>query len=309
MPARLPPLNALRAFEASARNRSFSRAAEELNVTPAAISHQIKGLEEFLGAKLFRRAKQTLMLTPAGQSLLPGVSKGFAAFGEAMEAFGLFDETGMLTVAVTPSFAAKWLVHRIEHFNLAYPDVDIRMSTSMSLTDYARDGVEIGVRYGRGEYENLISEHLLSTEITPVCSPRLLNGERPLKVPEDLENFTLLHDDSHRHEEMYPDWAMWLRAVGADNVDPSHGLRFDTAGETQNAAVEGVGIALGRTTLVSDDIAAGRLVRVFDLVLPSEFAYWIVYTETSIKRPKVRAFRDWLKSEGAAYEEAQNQAS
>ncbi len=305
MPARLPPLNALRAFEASARHRSFSRAAEELNVTPAAISHQIKGLEEYLAAKLFRRAKRTLMLTPAGQSLLPGIRKGFSAFAEAMEEFGLYDETGMLTVAVTPSFAAKWLVHRIEHFNVAYPEVDIRMTTSMSLTDYSRDGVEIGVRYGRGNYEDLVTEHLLSTEITPVCSPRLLSGERPLKAPQDLENFTLLHDDSHRHEEMYPDWAMWLRATGATNVDPSHGLRFDTAGETQNAAVEGVGIALGRTTLVSDDIATGRLVRVFDLVLPSDFAYWIVYTETSIKRPKVRAFRDWLKSEGAAYEKTQ----
>lgn len=305
MPARLPPLNALRAFEASARHRSFSRAAEELNVTPAAISHQIKGLEAFLGAPLFRRAKRTLMLTPAGQSLLPGISKGFAAFTEAMEEFGLYDQTGMLTVAVTPSFAAKWLVHRIEHFNRAYPEIDIRMTTSMTLTDYSRDGIEIGVRYGKGDYEGLVSEHLLSTEIIPVCSPRLLTGERRLEAPDDLRNFTLLHDDSHRHEAMYPDWASWLRATGATAVDPSHGLRFDTAGETQNAAVEGVGVALGRTTLVSDDIAAGRLVRLFDLVLPSDFAYWIVYPEASIKRPKVRVFRDWLKSEGAEYEAAQ----
>jgi LysR family glycine cleavage system transcriptional activator len=304
MNARLPPLNALRAFEASARHRSFSRAAEELNVTPAAISHQIKGLEAFLAAKLFKRATRTLMLTTAGQSLLPGIRKGFTAFGEAMEEFGLFDATGMLTVAVTPSFAAKWLVHRIEHFNRAYPDVDIRMTTSMNLSDYSRDGIEIGVRYGKGDYEGLVTEHLLSTEIIPVCSPRLLGGSRKLTSPTDLAAFTLLHDDSHRHEEMYPDWAMWLHAVGADEVDPSHGLRFDTAGETQNAAIEGVGVALGRTTLVSDDIEAGRLVRLFDLVLPSDFAYWIVYTDSSIKRPKVKAFRDWLKSEGAEYEAA-----
>lgn len=304
MATRLPPLNALRAFEASARHRSFSRAAEELNVTPAAISHQIKGLEEFLAAKLFTRAKRTLMLTSAGQSLLPGVRKGFAAFDEAMEEFGLYDQTGMLTVAVTPSFAAKWLVHRIEHFNRAYPDVDIRMTTSMNLSDYTREGIEIGVRYGKGDYDGLVAEHLLSTEIIPVCSPRLLGGSKPLASPDDLAGFTLLHDDSHRHEEMYPDWAMWLRAAGASQVDPTHGLRFDTAGETQNAAVEGVGVALGRTTLVSDDIEAGRLVRLFDLVLPSDFAYWITYTETSIKRPKVKAFRDWLKSEGAVYEAA-----
>ena len=304
MSTRLPPLNALRAFEASARHRSFSRAAEELNVTPAAISHQIKGLEEFLAVKLFKRAKRTLMLTTAGQSLLPGVRKGFAAFNEAMEEFGLFDATGMLTVAVTPSFAAKWLVHRIEHFNRAHPDVDIRMTTSMNLSDYSRDGIEIGVRYGKGDYEGLVTEHLLSTEIIPVCSSRLLSGSQKLGSPADLAGFTLLHDDSHRHEEMYPDWAMWLRAADATEVDPSHGLRFDTAGEAQNAAIEGVGVALGRTTLVSDDIEAGRLVGLFDLVLPSDFAYWIVYTDSSIKRPKVKAFRDWLKSEGAAYEAA-----
>ena len=305
MPLRLPPLNALRAFEASARHRSFSRAAEELNVTPAAISHQIKALEEYLSAKLFTRANRTLMLTQAGQSLLPGIHKGFTAFNEAMEAFGLYDQTGMLTVALTPSFAAKWLVHRIEHFNRAYPDVDIRMTTSMNLSDYARDGIEIGVRYGKDDYGGLLSEHLLSTEIIPVCSPRLLTGSRRLESPADLASVTLLHDDSHRHEEMYPDWAMWLRAAGAPEVDPTHGLRFDTAGETQNAAVEGVGVALGRTTLVSDDVEAGRLVRLFDLVLPSDFAYWIVYTETSIKRPKVKAFRDWLKAEGEAYQAAQ----
>ena len=305
MPSRLPPLNALRAFEASARHRSFSRAAEELNVTPAAISHQIKALEEYLSAKLFTRANRTLMLTQAGQSLLPGIHKGFTAFNEAMEAFGLYDQTGMLTVAVTPSFDAKSLVHRIEHFNRAYPDVDIRMTTSMNLSDYARDGIEIGVRYGKGDYGGLLSEHLLSTEIIPVCSPRLLTGSRRLESPADLASVTLLHDDSHRHEEMYPDWAMWLRAAGAPEVDPTHGLRFDTAGETQNAAVEGVGVALGRTTLVSDDVEAGRLVRLFDLVLPSDFAYWIVYTETSIKRPKVKAFRDWLKAEGEAYQAAQ----
>ena len=305
MPSRLPPLNALRAFEASARHRSFSRAAEELNVTPAAISHQIKALEEYLSAKLFTRANRTLMLTQAGQSLLPGIHKGFTAFNEAMEAFGLYDQTGMLTVAVTPSFAAKWLVHRIEHFNRAYPDVDIRMTTSMNLSDYARDGIESGVRYGKGAYGGLLSEHLLATEIIPGCSPRLLTGSRRLESPADLASVTLLHDDSHRHEEMYPDWAMWLRAAGAPEVDPTHGLRFDTAGETQNAAVEGVGVALGRTTLVSDDVEAGRLVRLFDLVLPSDFAYWIVYTETSIKRPKVKAFRDWLKAEGEAYQAAQ----
>ncbi|MDP6389871.1 MAG: transcriptional regulator GcvA [Alphaproteobacteria bacterium] len=309
MATRLPPLNALRAFEASARNRSFSRAADELAVTPAAISHQIKGLEEYLGAKLFRRAKRTLMLTEAGQTLLPGIRKGFAAFYAAMAEFGHHDESGFLTVAVTPSFAAKWLVHRIEHFNIAYPEVDIRISTGMGLADYAREGIEIGVRFGRGDYEGLVTEHLLSNEMQPVCSPRLLGGGRRLERPEDLANFTLLHDDGQRGQEAVPDWAMWLRAAGVAGVDAARGLRFDTAGAAQNAALEGVGVALGRTTLVTDDIDAGRLIYPFDLVLPSEFGYWIVYTENSIKRPKVKAFRDWLKAEAWAYEEAHNGAA
>jgi LysR family glycine cleavage system transcriptional activator len=312
MATRLPSLNALRAFEASARNRSFRRAADELAVTPAAISHQIKGLEEYLGAKLFRRAKRTLMLTEAGQTLLPGIRKGFAAFNAAMAEFGHHDETGFLTIALTPSFAAKWLVHRIEHFNIAHPEVDIRMTTSLALVDYVREGIEIGVRYGRGDYEGLESEHLLSHEMQPVCSPRLLEGDRRLETPEDLVDFTLLHDDGQRGEEAVPGWAMWLKAAGVTGVtglDASRGLRFDTAGEAQNAALAGVGVALGRTTLVSDDIDAGRLVYPFDLVLPSGFGYWIVYTEDSIKRPKVKAFRTWLKAEAAAYEKAHNKAA
>jgi len=158
MSNRLPPLNALRAFEVSARLRSFSRAAEELNVTPAAISHQIKGLEEYLGTRLFNRANRTLMLTQEGQALLPGIRRGFSAFHDAMEAFGLHDETGLLNVAVTPSFASRWLVPRLESFNTAHPEIDIRMTTSMGLIDYDRDGIEIGVRYGGGEYPDLVAE-------------------------------------------------------------------------------------------------------------------------------------------------------
>jgi len=302
MTRRLPPLNALRVFEASARHRSFSRAAEELFVTPAAISHQIKGLEEFLGAKLFRRARRTLMLTEAGQTLLPGIRRGFTAFGEAMEAFGHHDEAGLLNVAATPSFAAKWLVPRLEGFNREHPDIDIRLTTSMGLSDYERDGIEIGVRYGRGDYENLETEHLLSHEVIPVCSPRLIEGSNVLKVPADLVNFTLLHDDGHRHIEMFPDWSMWLKAAGVFEVDPAHGLRFDYSAEAQTAAGEGLGGALGRTSLISRNLAAGRLVCPFDLTLHSDFGYWIVYPEKRIDRPKVRVFRDWLVAAAAADE-------
>lgn len=306
MNTRLPPLNALRAFEVSARLRSFSRAAEELNVTPAAISHQIKGLEEYLGARLFNRANRTLMLTQEGQTLLPGIRRGFSAFHDAMDSFGLYDETGLLNVAVTPSFASRWLVPRLESFNKAYPDIDIRMTTSMGLIDYDRDGIEIGVRYGNGDYADLVVEPLLSHDILPVCSPRLLSGDKKLEKPEDIAQFTLLHDDGHRHVEMFPDWPMWLKAAGVTNVDPTHGLRFDNASAAQGAAVEGLGIALGRTTLISDDLAAGKLVCPLELTIHSEFAYWIVYQENRIRRPKVAAFRDWLVQEAQAYQQAQD---
>ena len=212
MPARLPSLNALRAFEASARQRSFSRAAEELHVTPAAISHQIKALEEFLGAGLFRRAKGTLMLTDAGQRLLPGVRKGFDAFQEAMENFTDYDKTGPLNVTMTPSFAARWLIPRLEHFNRQHPEIDIRITTTLEMIDYAREGVEIGIRFGLGNYPGLVSELLLTSEVSPVCSPRLLAEGKPLERPEDLAHFTLLHDDAPFHDETHPNWAMWLRA-------------------------------------------------------------------------------------------------
>ena len=232
MQTRLPPLNSLRAFEASARHRSFTRAADELNVTPAAISHQIKGLEEVLGARLFRRAKGTLMLTDEGQRLLPGVRKGFAAFAEAMENFALYHQTGPLNVALTPSFAAKWLIPRIEHFNARHPEIDIRITTTMEMIAYEREGVDIGVRFGRGGYGDLVVELLLASEVTPVCSPQLLKGTRPLEKPSDLSRFTLLHDESPLLDETHPNWANEVVAdIQAERKD-IHGIHTVAAGET-----------------------------------------------------------------------------
>lgn len=309
MPTRLPPLNALRAFESAARHRSFSRAADELNVTPAAVSHQIKGLEDYLGVALFRRDKRTLMLSSAGQSLLPGVSKGFAAIRDAMAAFYVYDQTGMLTISVPPSFAANWLMHRLEHFNRAHPEIDVRISSSMELVDFERDSIDIAVRYGDGSYPGLVAEHLLSDSVVPVCSPRLLQGDKPLRVPADLRHFTLLHDDRHRNDATFPNWGMWLRAAGVTNVDASHGLRFDAASAVQSAAVEGIGVALGRTSLMADDIAAGRLVRLFDVELRSSFAYHLVYPELHLKRSKVKMFRDWMLTEIAETDAAAERQS
>jgi LysR family glycine cleavage system transcriptional activator len=306
MAPRLPSLNALRAFEASARQRSFSRAAEELHVTPAAISHQIKGLEEYLGAGLFRRARGTLMLTEAGQRLLPGVRRGFEAFREAMEHFGAYDKTGPLNVTMTPSIAAKWLIPRLEHFNRQHPEIDIRITTTRDMVDFEREGIEIGIRYGRGDYPGLVSELLLSSEVSPVCSPQLLDGDKPLRHPRDLAHFTLLHDDSPLHDDTHPNWSMWLRAAGVPEIDARHGLHFDNASSSMSAAVEGVGVALGRSALADKDIAAGRLIRPFELRLASDFSYYVVYPEQNLKRAKVAVFRDWLFAEVAADQDPKN---
>ncbi|MBL4721832.1 MAG: transcriptional regulator GcvA [Alphaproteobacteria bacterium] len=296
MALRLPPLNSLRAFEASARRQSFSRAAEELHVTPAAVSQQIKGLEKFLGATLFRRTRQTLILTETGQTLLPGIRRGFQAFNDAMEDFSRQDDTGYLTVASTASFAAKWLVPHIQSFNRAHPKIDVRITTSDKLLNYERDGVEIGVRLGKGDYPDLVAELLLPQELAPVCSPALLNRGKQLRKPSDLRYFTLLHSEAQLGNEE-SNWALWLKAAGVDDIDAARGLRFDFSESAQNAAIEGAGVALGRTALIADDVASGKLVRPFEINLPSDLNYFLVYPEKNLKRPKVKAFRDWVHSE------------
>jgi LysR family glycine cleavage system transcriptional activator len=297
MGRRLPPLNSLRAFEAAARHLSFTKAAEELHVTPAAISHQIKALEEDLGVPLFRRLNRAVLLTDAGQTCLPGLSEAFDRMAAVLERLRAQDCGGPLTVSTSPAFAAKWLVPRLERFQERCPEIDVRVSAAMRLADFAREDVDVAIRYGPGRYPGLLAELLLTNEVVPVCAPALLEGARPLRAPQDLRHHTLLHDDTPTSDGAYPNWAMWLRAAGVEGVDASRGPRFDYAGLVLDAAAAGRGVALALSTIVAADIVAGRLVKPFAVGVPTPFAYYVVCPAVTAGRPKVEAFRGWLRAE------------
>ena len=299
MKRRLPPLNALRAFEAAGRHLSFRKAAEELNVTPAAISHQVKALEAFFGAPLFRRLTRALLLTDTGQAALPLLGEGFDRLAEAAAGMRSHEDGPLLTVSVAPSFAAKWLVPRLDRFRAAYPEFDMRVDATDTVIDFARDTADVAVRYGDGNYPGLRTDCLMSEVSSPVCSPRLLEGAHPLRTPDDLRHHTLLHIDWKVENEAAPNWRMWLLAAGVRGIDATRGLRFNQESMTVQAAIEGNGVALGSNVLVDDDVAAGRLVRPFDLSLsdPPEFSYYVVCPEASVDRPKVAAFRSWVIAE------------
>ena len=293
MARRLPPLNAVRAFEAAARHLSFTKAAKELHVTQAAISHQVKALEAYLGMKLFRRLNRALVLTEEGQTYLPPVKRIFDHLYDATRRLTENEARGKLTVSVIPSLAARWLVPRLGRFREAQPDIDVRVAPSGHLVDFAREDVDVGIRYGRGRYPGMRVDRLMTEDILPVCSPALLEGSRPLKRPSDLRHHTLLHDDGHG------EWRTWLLATGVDDVDATRGTVFTDSGMLIQAAVAGQGVALARGALAADDLASGRLVRPFDFNLPAEFAYYIVCPEATADQPKVVAFREWLLQEGA----------
>jgi LysR family glycine cleavage system transcriptional activator len=294
---RLPPLNALRAFEAAARHLSFNAAAAELHVTPAAISHQIKALEADLGVKLFRRLNRAVRLTDAGQACLPELRDAFDRLAEAVARARRADTGGILTVSSSPALAAKWLMPRFESFRAAYPDIDLRVDASMHLVDFAREDVHVGLRYGRGNYPGLHTELLLRSEVFPVCAPDLLDGAHPLRTPEDLQHHTLIHDETLVLDPSCPDWAMWLRAAGVAAVNPSRGLRFNQIALALDAAMSGRGVALARNVFAAADLTAGRLVRPFGAAIPVDFAVYVVIPPALLEVPKVRAFRDWLLTE------------
>ncbi len=296
MGSRLPPLNALRAFEAAGRHLSLTRAAEELHVTPAAVSHQIKSLEDYLGVKLFRRVNRGLLLTDAGQACLPGLRDGFERLAEALEAARLQIANRALNVSVAPSFGAKWLVPRLDHFYAEHPGMDVRVEASTRLVDPLREDIDVCIRYGRGNYPGLRVECLIADEVIPVCSPDLLKGDKALHTPEDLRQQTLLHADLP-FKDGYPDWRMWLAAAGVKDVDVDRGPRFTMASMAVQAAISGQGVALAGRVLVEDDIGEGRLVNPFELRFPVKFAYYLVYPEAIADEPRIAAFVNWLKAE------------
>jgi LysR family transcriptional regulator, glycine cleavage system transcriptional activator len=292
----LPPLNALRAFEAAARHLSFSRAAEELHVTPAAVSHQIKQLEEHLTIRLFHRRNRAVHLTEAGVGYLLVVRDAFDRLTAATVRLAEQDQVGHLVVAVLPSFAAKWLVPRLPRFRALAPDIDVNIAASHDMVDLVGGEADVAIRYGRGAWPGLKALRFLAEEVFPVCSPNLLKNGRAILEPDDLVHHLLLHDEPDKRYP-YLDWPTWLRTAGATRVDSARGPTFSDSSMLLQAAIDGQGVALGRSVLVSDDLAAGRLVKPFALSFPANAAYWLVAPPEAWDRPKIKAFREWLLDE------------
>lgn len=297
---RLPPLNALRAFVVSAKHLSFSKAANEMNVTPAAVSQQVKQLEDILGCTLFRRTNRSLLLTDEGQACLPGLVEAFDLIGDALDNINAVSQSGALTVSLAPSFAAKWLVPRLDNFRQLHPDIDVRVSASFHLADFDVEEIDCAIRYGLGKYHGLFVEKLLTESVVPVCSPSLLKGRNALKKPDQVRDYTLLHDDSIDQDPSCPDWRMWLKAAGVEGVDATRGLHFNQSSLVLEAAISGRGVALAKARLAHDDLKSGRLVQIFGVgEQPVDFAYFFVCPPTKTSLRKVALFKDWLKSEAA----------
>jgi LysR family glycine cleavage system transcriptional activator len=296
MPHPFPPLNALRAFEAIARNLSFSKAADELHVTPAALSHQIRGLEGQLGVALFHRRTRRIELTDAGRLIYPGLHAGFESMREAVARLDRSREDRFLVISATPGLTAKWLVPRLWRFLAAHPHVDARISASMGYADFASDGVDVAIRLSNGVHSGLKAEKLFDDSVLPLCSPRLI--EEGLRRLDDLARFTLIHYEIPLSAPSPPLWAEWLKVAGATGVDATRGLRLNASDHALDAAVAGAGVALSYKLIATDDVRSGRLVIPFGPELPlTERAYHFVYPRGHETRPNIRAFRDWIFAE------------
>jgi LysR family glycine cleavage system transcriptional activator len=300
MNGHLPPLGALRAFEAAARLMSFSKAADELRVTPAAISHQIQALERDLGVRLFRRRNRAVALTASARVLLPGLSEAFGQIRAALGRLQAHNDSGTLNVTASPSFAAKWLVLRLHRFQERSPDIDVRLAATDEVVDLTNSDFDLGIRYGAGRYPGLEVELLLRNEVFPACSPHLVASGPPLRTPEDLRDHALIHDQAVERDPLVPTWWMWLKAAGVRGVPAAPGLSFSAGHLALDAAIAGHGVVLALSTIAAADLAAGRLVRLFSLSLPDPFAYYIATAPGALDRPKVKLFRDWLRQEADA---------
>lgn len=295
MARKLPPLSALPCFESAARLLSFSRAAEELNLTPGAISRAVKHLEQQLDVQLFERATRTVRLTEVGEPYAQAVRQALEQLAVATAAATSRHSASTLNVSTSDGFAGRWLVPRLYRFHRAHADIDVRVSTTGKLATFLGDGIDVAIRYGGGRYAGLTSEFLADEEVFPVCSPQLLRGAHPLRKPEDLRHHTLIRD-------AYPiDWTDWLGSAGVKGVNARGGLTFDSYTFAVQAAVQGEGVVLGRTMLVADDLAAGRLVRPFPHALKARSSFYLVYPPPAMRQRKVKLFRDWLLAEMAGY--------
>ena len=296
MPDRLPPLTALRAFDAAARHMSFAKAAEELNVTPAALSFQIKSLEEHLGAPLFHRLPRAVRLTQAGEALAPGLAAGFEAMQAAWRSTVQATRTNVLVVTAGPAFTSKWLVPRIFGFASAHPEIELRFAASLKFLDFARDGIDVAIRFGYGPDEGLFAEPLGLEWMTPAMSPAMAERYRR---PEDLLTAPLIFDDSIDFLRPRCDWPTWFRAEGIE-VPALTGAHFSNADHAIDAALSGVGVVLGRASLMARDVNEGRLVAPFATGLTTRANFRFVCPRGAEARAPVAAFRAWLKAESEA---------
>jgi LysR family glycine cleavage system transcriptional activator len=292
MRQRLPQLNALKAFEAAARHESFTRAAEELFVTQGAVSHQVKALETELGIKLFNRERQRLVITEAGRNYLAVVRDAFDRIALGTERLLQQQTAGALTVSTSPDFAAKWLVHRLGHFAESHPEIDLRVSATLHHVDFAREEVDLAVRHGDGNWPGLDTVRLSSEQLFAVCSPKLV-ADRRLRKPADILKCPLIHLDDRK------DWSSWLEAAGVGGADVAHGPVMNRASMVIDAAINGQGIALARTTLAAWDLINGRLVRPFHAALRLSKSYWIICPKATAALPKIATFREWLLAEAS----------
>jgi len=290
----LPPLNALRAFEAIARHLSFAKAADELHVTPAALSHQIRALEEQLGLPLFHRRTRAIELTDAGRLIYPGLHAGFESVRGAMAQLDRSRDGNVLVISATPGLVAKWLMPRLWRFLHAHPDIDARVSASLKIADFAAEGVDVAIRLSKENHPELYAERLFNDSVLPVCSPRLV--EQGLRSPADLPRFPLIHYDIPMSMRAPPLWADWFAVAGLQG-DATRGLKVNVADHALDAAVAGAGVSLSFKLIASDDVHSGRLVTPFGPELPLASGYNFVCPKGHEKRPNVRAFRDWLFAE------------
>jgi LysR family transcriptional regulator, glycine cleavage system transcriptional activator len=297
----LPGLNSLKTFEAAARQLSFTKAAMELRVTPAAVSHQIREFEDQLGTLLFARTSRTMRLTHAGEILHAAVADALDGIARAVSRLEKSDGKPRLNVTTSPSIAAKWLVPRLDRFLSLVPDADVRVEVSQLPLDFARDGIDIAIRFGNGAYSGMKVDRLFDETIFPVCSPKLLQGKKPLKAPRDLQH-NLIHVDWDAQGATWPNWRMWMLAAGIRDFDDRRGLHFSQTSLALQAAIDGHGVALSESTLVADDLAAGRLVQPFKVTIkgPPRFAYYVISAIETADEPMVKTFREWVLREAAA---------
>ena len=288
MARRLPPLNSLKSFEAAGRLLSFTRAAHELNVTQAAVSHQIKLIEGYLDVTLFVRTPRKLVLTEQGRALLPDIIEAFDKLSNAIGAVRQEPSSKMISVRLAPSFAAKWLSPRLKYFWLQHPEIDLCLYHAHPAVEFDREEIDIAVTYGKGDWPGVVADPILSLDFYPVCTPAFMSNDRPLSNIDNLRYYSLLHDAN------YECWSDWLRLAKLDGINANKGTIIDDTNVLIQAAVDGQGVALGSTTFVQDLLDSGKLVKPFDITLVNEFAYYVVCPEAHLKNSSVLAFKDWL---------------